>query len=592
MRYVLLVIFLFAGTILYAQGNFLLKIIPADKDTGFLTKDFSYKRSLNDSVAGNQEMKNLLNRFYQEGYLEATYTDVKKDSNQFIATIYTGKQWKWAKLSNGNADDVILDRIGFREKLYNGQPFSSPEVATLLNKLLTYCENNGYPFAAVRLDSVRVSEEQLSAKIFITKNKLITLDSILVKGDVKIANKYLSNYLGLRLPAPYQEDVIKKITSRLTELPFLSEERPSQLQFSNNRAALLLYLKKKNASSFDFILGVLPNSATNGKLLVTGDGRLNLINSFGRGESLNLRFNQLPGKATQVDLKGAYPYLFNLPFGMDAEFNLYKKDTLYLEVKGQVGVQYLFTGVNNFRFYFRNVSNSLLSVDTVTIIQTKALPPNIDYNAKFYGIGFLFEKLDYRNNPRRGLALLFNAEGGNKTVKENAEISTLKNPAEPEFDFSTLYDSVNEKKTQFRLVGSLNYYVPFSGRSSFMMAYHGGAIIGEKIYANERYYLGGFHLLRGFDEQSILATQYHILTAEYHYFLSRNSFLYIFFDGSYVEDRSFDPLTHDTPFGFGAGFNFETKAGIFGLSYALGHKQNNPIEFRAAKIHFGYVNNF
>ncbi|MGB3073682.1 MAG: BamA/TamA family outer membrane protein, partial [Chitinophagales bacterium] len=537
-------------------------------------------------------MKNLLNTFYQEGYLEATYTGVKKDSNQFIATIYTGKQWKWAKLSNGNADDVILDRIGFREKLYNGQPFSSQEVATLLNKLLTYCENNGYPFAAVRLDSLRGSGEQLSAKIFITKNKLITLDSILVKGDVKIANKYLSNYLGLRLPAPYQEDVIKKITSRLTELPFLSEERPSQLQFSNNRAALLLYLKKKNASSFDFILGVLPNSATNGKLLVTGDGRLNLINSFGRGETVNLRFNQLPGRATQVDLKGAYPYLFNLPFGMDAEFNLYKKDTLYLEVKGQVGVQYLFTGVNNFRFYFRNVSNSLLSVDTVSIIQSKALPPNIDYNTKFYGIGFLFEKLDYRNNPRSGIALLFNAEGGNKTVKENAEISTLENPADPEFDFSSLYDSVNEKKTQFRLVGNLNYYVPISRRSCFMTAYHGGAIIGEKIYANERYYLGGFHLLRGFDEQSILATQYHILTAEYHYFLGRNSFLYLFFDGSYVEDRSFDPLTHDMPFGFGAGFNFETKAGIFGLSYALGHQQNNPIEFRAAKIHFGYVNNF
>lgn len=592
MRFLIFILMLLATYNLHAQGNFLLRIIPADKDTGFLTKEFAYKRNQRDSMSAVAEMRSLLNKLYEKGFLEATYSSITADSMRLSATLYTGNQWRWASLSNGNADEVMLDRIGFREKLFDGSTFSSEEVAGMMDKLLTYLENNGYPFASVKLDSLHIQEQQLHAKIFVTKNKLITVDSINVKGDAKISPKYLSGYLGLRLPAVYDDDAIKGITGKLAELPFLSEERPSAVQFNNATATVLLYLKKKNASSFDFLLGVLPNSGSDGKLQVTGDGQLNLINPFGRGESLSLRFNQLPGKATQVNLKGAYPYLFNLPFGIEAGFDLYKNDTLYLEVKEMIGLQYLFTGVNSFKFYFRNISNAVLSVDTLSILQTKTLPANIDYNTRLYGVGFVFEKLDYRINPRRGVALLINAEGGNKTVKENAKISTLTDPSDPAFDFGSLYDSVNEKKTQFRLMGSVNKYWQIAGRSTFLAAYHGGAIIADKIYANERFLLGGFRLLRGFDEHAILATSYHVFTGEYHYFISRNSFFYLFFDGSYVEDRAVEPLIHDTPYGFGAGFNFETKAGIFGVSYALGHQQNNPIELRAAKLHFGYLNNF
>ena len=66
----------------------------------------------------------------------------------------------------------------------------------------------------------------------------------------------------------------------------------------------------------------------------------------------------------------------------------------------------------------------------------------------------------------------------------------------------------------------------------------------------------------------------------------------MFFDWAYVEQRLKDSFNNDFPFGFGAGLNFETKAGIFGLSYALGKQNNNPIDFKSAKIHFGYVNIF
>ena len=48
----------------------------------------------------------------------------------------------------------------------------------------------------------------------------------------------------------------------------------------------------------------------------------------------------------------------------------------------------------------------------------------------------------------------------------------------------------------------------------------------------------------------------------------------------------------DRPFGVGAGISFDTRAGIFSLNYAIGKQFNNPIDFKTAKIHFGFVSVF
>jgi hypothetical protein len=592
MRYLLVFCLLFFSIFTNAQQKYYLNINAADKDTGFLTKNFSYEKEFSDSISRTGELKKLLTHLYDKGYLEAAYAFIGRDSSRVSYNLFVGPQWQWAQLSNGNIEGVILDRVGFREKLYIRKPFNIAQINGLLDKLLSYCENNGYPFASVYLDSFKIDQNQLSAHIFLTKNKLITIDSIKLKGDVNISYRYLANYLGFRLPSIYHEDLVKKSAVRLKELPFLTEEKPAQILFQDRYASILLHLKKKNASNFDFVLGVLPNSNTTGKLLITGDGRMNLINPFGKGESLNLRFNQLQSRTTEMRLQGSYPYILNMPFGIDASFDLYKNDTLYLEVKEQIGIQYLFTGVNYVKVYFRNTGNSILSVDTLSILQTKQLPSYVAFNTNFYGVEYQFERLDYRINPQRGVAMLFSGEAGNRRVKKDPRIMQLQDPFQPEFNFNSLYDSVDLNEKQFRVTGSIDKYWRLTGRSSIKSSYHIGAIISNSIFENELYHIGGFRFLRGFDEQSIFASQYHVATLEYHYFLSLNSFAYLFFDAGYVENTALVPHTYDAPLGFGAGLNFETKAGVFGISYALGRQKDNPVEFRSAKIHFGYINYF
>jgi len=44
--------------------------------------------------------------------------------------------------------------------------------------------------------------------------------------------------------------------------------------------------------------------------------------------------------------------------------------------------------------------------------------------------------------------------------------------------------------------------------------------------------------------------------------------------------------------GVGLGIAFETKAGIFNMSYAVGKRDDSNFNLRQAKIHLGYVNFF
>ena len=111
----------------------------------------------------------------------------------------------------------------------------------------------------------------------------------------------------------------------------------------------------------------------------------------------------------------------------------------------------------------------------------------------------------------------------------------------------------------------------------------------KNLFENELYRLGGMKTLRGFIEQSMYASSYAIVNTEIRFLFSKNSFLNAFFDAGWYEQKLEQSYLHDFPFGFGAGINYDTKAGIFSLSYALGKQMDNPIQLKTGTISFGYI---
>ena len=128
------------------------------------------------------------------------------------------------------------------------------------------------------------------------------------------------------------------------------------------------------------------------------------------------------------------------------------------------------------------------------------------------------------------------------------------------------------------------------------MGIQGGYIYNSSdstIFENELFRIGGLNTLRGFDEESIFASGYSIVTLEFRYLLEQNSYLYVFTNDAWYENKSSSAsIREDIPYGFGAGISFETNAGIFSINYALGAQNGQTPLLKSAKIHFGFVNIF
>jgi hemolysin activation/secretion protein len=96
-------------------------------------------------------------------------------------------------------------------------------------------------------------------------------------------------------------------------------------------------------------------------------------------------------------------------------------------------------------------------------------------------------------------------------------------------------------------------------------------------------------MLRGFDEQSIFANQYHIALVELRLRFSQNSFAYLFSDNGWVETKFKNYNRAAWHNGFGLGTTLETKTGLFSIAVAFGRSEQIPLRFRESKISFGYI---
>lgn len=576
MKIVCLLLFIvMASSAVFSQKNYSLKIESVSDAE--LLKKIPYKKVFSGKAARDKELQNVLFICHDNAYLAAAYDSIITDSLSTRAYLNFGAQYKWAVLGKGNVDEGVLSEIGFREKLYSNKPINYKSVKRVQEKLITYYENNGYPFASVKLDSIVISGEMISAKLKLTKNKEIRIDSVVIKGNAKIAPVYIYNYLGVKPGSLYDESQLKKINIRIAELPFVRAAKPASVTFTDKFNKLILNLEKRRASQFDGIVGILPDNKT-GKILFTGDVRLKLQNGLGKGELIDLNWRRLQTQTQDLKLRLVYPFVFRSPFGLDYNFKLYKKDTTFLDVNQNIGIQYMLMGGNYLKVFYSNKTSTLLSTKGLEFVTT--LPAFADVVTNMYGLGWKYEKLDYRLNPRKGFTVLVNASAGTKNIKKNAKLNPV------------VYEKLKLNSAVYNGDMEASLFLPIAARSTVKFGAQSGFIYGETTFQNELLRIGGLKTLRGFDEESIYASGFSILTLEYRFILEQNSYLFVFADQAWYENNEVIQYVNDTPTGFGAGISFETKAGIFSINYALGRQFNNPIELRSGKIHFGIVNYF
>ncbi len=498
---------------------------------------------------------------------------VKHDSLDRTYYLSIGKKYKWVALKKGNVDMEVMSGLGYYEKLYTNKTFNYISVAKLIEKTISYYENNGYPFASLKLDSVVVNDNAISAVLNVTKNKLFRIDSILLQGDAKINSTFLYRYLGVKPLMPYNQTAFMGISKKIKQLSFITETRAPLFKPTDKQNKLYLFLNKKNASQFDGIIGILPDNT--GKTIFTGDVKVKLINNiFHSGETFDLNWRRLQTQTQDFKGRIIYPYLFGTPLGTDYAIKIYKRDSSFIDVNNNLGLQYYFNGLSNLKVYYKQRNANILSTSGLAFITV--LPDYADVTTQSYGLGLNFERLDYRFNPHSGVAVNINSQAGNKTIKKNSKIN------------DAAYNNVILRSVQYQSEGDVNVYIRLKGHNVLRLATQYATVFGNStLFKNELFRIGGLKTLRGFDEESIYASSYVIPTIEYRFLFGQNSNILLFAEGAWYENNSGTTYVKDTPYSVGAGINFDTKAGIFSLNYAIGSQFGNPFDFRTGKIHFG-----
>ncbi len=533
------------------------------------------KQNFKSLQAAQSHVQEVQLNLMASGYLSANVDSAKYDSLQGTAWLHIGQQYKWAELSARGIPDEYLNRSGFREKLYSKKPISPKKLSALIENLLAQYENNGYPFAQIKLKIDDIESSSIKAHLDIKPLDLITVDTIHIKG-AQINYKYLCNSIKIHNGDPYNQKLFEEINIRIKELQFLRSSKAPEVIFERGKADIYVYLAKNNANNFNGILGVLPDN--NGKITFTGDIKLGLTNAFNRGEKLGFHWQKLQTQTQELDISTYFPYFLGSPFGIGGSFNLYKRDSTYLEVQPEANLRLQLPGNSFVGIFIKNYTSTVL--DEERFKWSPVLPQFNNTRKNTFGVELLFQNLDYRLNPRKGYTLTAKGGAGFKTIipLDSVDIS--------------VYDNVQLRTNHYEISGKGQVFIPLLGRTTFMLGAQGHWLINDPIFINEMKRLGGLQTIRGFDDQSILASSHIIGTLEYRFLLEQNSYLYTFFDYGYFENRATDSLAFDSPRSFGLGISFQTKAGIFTLSYALGRLSDGEFLLRSAKIHFGFINYF
>ncbi|MBN2756418.1 MAG: hypothetical protein JXR51_04505 [Bacteroidales bacterium] len=545
----------------FSQDNLYLQLIPVDSAGINLLKIAKTEFIFKDSTKLFNFIESYKKSYSENGYISFSADSIIKKDSLYLAYLFFGLKFELTKLQFKNIDSDAVRFIKQSKK--KNKSLNINNLNGIKQKIAIYYENNGFPFVQVKFDSIAFIDDKISGIIEAIPYDKFYIDSLMIKGNPKISNKFLLNYISVKKGDIYNQEKINKIETDLKKLKFINQVKPTEIEFRKSEADIYLYLANKKSNFFSGIIGFANDEKDESNFKINGDVNLILNNSFKIGEKLEIYWIKFNENSQNLDFSINFPYLFILPIGIETSFNLEKNELNYLTTNFKSSVAFNFSNNNIIKSYYARIQSFIINKDSIDI--------NIINGFDSYSLGISFEidKTDNIKNPLKGYSFLFSSGFGYRSDSE------IQNNNFIEFEFKASY--------YFKILEI--FTLGFKNSSA-------GLINDSGFYENEIYKIGGLKSLKGFDEKQIPATLYSIFTIEPKISIGYNSSIFIIANFAYYETKNLSTTISDTPYGFGAGLNFDTKAGIFTLIYALGSQKDNPIKFSLSKVHFGFLARF
>ncbi len=563
-----------------------------DKDSTEHIAFPNIKSSFANKEAAFEYILGLPKELANNGFLSASLDSFQINDSVARVMIFIGKQYQQSKLNLNLLEKNAQEEIAGSLFKFNNKITSLHDLEWTKNKLLAFYENKGYPFASVFYDSIRLENQTFISNIIAEKGKAYSIDSIRTYGNINVSNSFIKHYLRISNQYNYTPTILSEIDKRLSELDFLSIVQPSDLTMLSNSSILNLYLQPKRSSQFNFLIGFQPSSRDANKLQLTGDVNLNLKNYFANGERVLFKWQQFEVNSPRLNISYSQPFIFNSDIGFDFLFDLFKKDSNFIQIDTKLALQHYLSANNIGKLFFQFRKSNLLegAVDTALVKQIKALPVNADISSNSIGLSYQFNNTNYFLNPRKGNEFLFSASLGNKKIKISNQVTSI---SSKDFDYSSLYDSIKLSSYEIRWQLKAAHFFSIRKSSTIKAGVQAGYYESPSVFRNDLFQIGGSAIMRGFDEASIYANKYAIFTSELRVLNGVNSFFALFSDIGLVQKKYQKIIVNNSYFGIGIGINYETKIGMLSINYSIGKRNDLDLNLnQASKIHIGYINYF
>jgi hypothetical protein len=515
----------------------------------------SKQYNLKSFNAAEDQLKLKTDSLKRSGYpfleLNQRITDI-----ELIATVRLNQKIDSVYL-RVEAKDLIYIPKAF--KVYNLQIGIAYQDVELFQKtIIDELKAQGLSFGKSFLTELEFKNNHaLNANLVIESGLKRRIDKINIKGYESLPKSYVSYLTGLKIGSEFIESRIQQKTEKLGNIPFISVKRPTEVLFRKDSTELFLYLEKFNSNTFDGFLGFGNNE--NSDFEVNGYLNMVLLNNLNFGERLGIIYkNDGDGQQTfegNIEL----PFVFSSPVSLGADLRIFRRDSAFSNSSQTVELKYYLNEKLNLKGtaeFTNSTSLELEDLNSVSAIES--------YSSSFLGIGAEFIKLSPRQVFGVNTFVDVNLTLGNRKTENNTE--------------------------QYRLTFSGQHQIDINYRNKLYLNVRSQILISDNYRNNELFRFGGVNSIRGFAENSLLASRFVVLQTEYRYILDENLYANTVIDiGNYEYKLN---NVNGNIVGYGMGIGLKSKAGIFNLIVANSMSNVQESTFSNTRIHINFTSFF
>ena len=523
------------------------------------------------------------NEISQRGYFNFNFLDqsiIFEDDSQSVSLMLTIEEGTPTYINEiftndlSSEDSLILNSS---VEYLTGSIFYQYEVEAAINELLTYYEENAFPFYSIEIESVFLFTDTLEnknlANIFlnITKGESSSISKVEIVGNQKTQDYVILRAINLAENEKYSQQRIEDIPKKLNRLRFFEPvERPSFYFNSKNEGVLQIKVEEKQTNNFDGIIGYVPDTREGEKGYFTGFVNVSLRNILGTGRAAAIKWQQEDRNSQEIELKYLEPWLLGFPFNINFGFFQRKQDTSYVQRRVDGTLDYIAT---------EDITASLLISSESTIPTESDFSTFTVFNSSSLttGLSLTINTSDDFYAPTSGMIFQNTYKFSRKTINGPVEYIS-----------STTDTKINLQRIEVDLA----FFYEFFSRQIAALSLHGREMKGTFFDFSDLYRLGGTYTLRGYREKQFSGNRIFWSNLEYRYLLTKRTYAYLFFDTGYYlrneePERNIE-RTEGFKIGYGLGINLETGIGVLGVNFGIAEGDSCS----EGKIHFGILNEF